>query len=69
MAPIRMVVSALGLALTAARHPAVRAGIKVAAPIVLNPRNREKAAEAARTAAYGAGVLVRRLSPKKFLDR
>jgi hypothetical protein len=52
---------------TVARHPAVRAGLR-AAPHLITPAMREKASDAALTTAYRAGVLVRRVVPKKLVE-
>jgi len=61
MSAIRLAVTAFTVAATIAQHPAVRAGMRAAAPHVLNPRNREMAARATLDAAYNAGVLTRRI--------
>ncbi|HEY4202904.1 MAG TPA: hypothetical protein VGM83_20325 [Devosiaceae bacterium] len=61
MSAIKLAATALGVAVTLSRHPVVRAGVRAAAPVVLNPRNRERAMEATLSAAYNAGVLARRI--------
>jgi hypothetical protein len=60
MSPIRAVAAALGVAVTAARHPVVRAAIK-AAPLLITPRMREMAQEATLETAFRAGALARRI--------
>jgi hypothetical protein len=60
MSVFRVAVTAVGVAATLARHPAVRAGIR-AAPLLVTPRMREQASEAALSAAYRAGVVARKL--------
>lgn len=60
MSVLRVAVTAVTVAVTVARHPVVRAGIK-AAPHIVTPALRQAAAEKTLTAAYGAGVLARRL--------
>jgi hypothetical protein len=60
MSVLRVAVTAVGVAATLARHPAVRAGIR-AAPLLITPRMREQAAEAALSTAYRAGVVARKL--------
>jgi len=60
MSVFRVAVTALGVAATVARHPAVRAGLR-AAPLLITPRLRQLAAEATLDAAYNAGAAVRRI--------
>jgi hypothetical protein len=60
MSLLRVAATALTVAVAVARHPAVRAGAR-AAPRLITPLMREKAAEAALGAAYQAGVVARRL--------
>ena len=67
MSVFRPAVTAAGVAVTLARHPAVRAGLR-AAPLLITPTMREKAADAALSTAYRAGVLARRIVPKKTID-
>jgi hypothetical protein len=67
MPAARIAITAIGVAVTLARHPAVRAGMRVAAPYVLSPRNRARAAELTRDAAYNAGVVVRRIVPRNII--
>lgn len=61
MSAIRLAVTAFTVAATVAQHPMVRAGVRAAAPHVLNPRNKELAVRATLNAAYSAGVLTRRI--------
>ncbi|HEV7276768.1 MAG TPA: hypothetical protein VGN80_10805 [Devosiaceae bacterium] len=60
MSVFRAAVTAAGVAVTLARHPAVRAGMR-AAPLLITPRLRQQAAEAALSSAYQAGVVARKL--------
>jgi hypothetical protein len=60
MSPIRTVAAILGVAVTVARHPAVRAAVK-AAPLLITPRMREMAQEATLETAFRAGMLARRI--------
>lgn len=60
MSVFRAAVTAAGVAVTLARHPAVRAGMR-AAPLLITPRMRQQAAEAALSSAYQAGVVARKL--------
>ena len=60
MSVFRAAVTAAGVAVTLARHPAVRAGMR-AAPLLITPRMRQRAAEAALSSAYQAGVVARKL--------
>jgi len=64
MSVLRIAVTAVGVAATIARHPAVRAGIR-AAPLLITPRMRETATEAVLSTAYKAGVAARRLVPRR----
>lgn len=58
MSAIRLAVTVVGAAITASRHPAVRAGIQAVAN---NPKAREAAVTATRSVAYNAGVIARHL--------
>jgi hypothetical protein len=58
MSAIRIAVTVVGAALTMSRHPAVRAGINA---VAANPKARETAINATRSAASNAGVLARHL--------
>ena len=60
MAPLKAAVTAIGIAMTVARHPAVRAAMK-AAPLLVTPRMREMAQETALDTAYRAGALARKV--------
>ncbi len=60
MTLLRTAVTAVGLAATLARHPAVRAGLR-AAPLLITPRLKQQATEAALAAAYQAGLAARKL--------
>jgi hypothetical protein len=60
MSALRVAITAVTVAASLARHPLVRAGIK-AAPRLATPAMREAAAQTARSTAYSAGVLVRRI--------
>lgn len=60
MSAIRLAVTAVGVAVTLARHPVVRAGIRAAAS---HPRTRE----AVMGAAYSAGVIARRVVPRSLI--
>lgn len=65
MPAARVIISVATLAYTAARHPLVRAGVR---QVLLNPKAQEKAIELTRSAAYNAGVLARKLTPRRFVD-
>jgi hypothetical protein len=67
MSVFRLAITAASIAMTVARNPAVRAGLR-AAPHLITPAMREKASETALTTAYRAGALVRRIVPKKLVD-
>jgi hypothetical protein len=67
MSVFRLAITAASIAVTVARHPVVRAGLR-AAPLLITPTMREKASETAMTTAYRAGVLVRRIVPKKLVE-
>jgi hypothetical protein len=68
MPAARIAITALGLAVTLARHPAVRAGVRAAAPHVLTPRNKARAVALTRDAAYSAGVIARRIVPRNLIQ-
>jgi hypothetical protein len=65
MSVLRLAITAASIAVTVARHPVVRAGVR-AAPLLITPAMREKAAETALATAYQAGVLARRIVPRKI---
>jgi hypothetical protein len=60
MSPIRTAATLFGVALTVARHPMVRAAVR-AAPRLVTPQMRAKAADATLEAAFRAGVVARKL--------
>ncbi|HEY9011085.1 MAG TPA: hypothetical protein VIN06_08700 [Devosia sp.] len=60
MSVLRVAVSAITVAAAVARHPVVRAGLR-AAPRLITPQMKQKAADATLDAAYNAGVAVRKL--------
>ena len=60
MSVFRVAVTAIGVAATVARHPAVRAGLR-AAPLLITPRMRQLATDATLDAAYKAGVVARKV--------
>ena len=65
MPVIKLAFTALGVAVTVARHPLVRAGVRA---MVSNPKAREAAIAAARTTAYRAGVVARRIIPRSLVQ-
>lgn len=60
MSAIRAAVTVIGVAMTVARHPMVRAAVR-AAPHVVTPKMRETAKDATLEAAFRAGKLARKL--------
>ena len=66
VAAIELAVAAIGIAVTVSRHPLVRAGIK-AAPQLMTPAMRQAAAEKALDAAFTAGVMARRILPRRLM--
>jgi len=64
MPALRLAVTAFSVALTLARHPAVRAGLRAVAE---NPRAREAAVGAVKSGAYTAGVIARRIIPRSVI--
>lgn len=60
MSPIRTAATVIGVAITVARHPMVRAAVR-AAPRLVTPGMRARAADATLEAAFRAGVLARRI--------
>jgi len=60
MSPIRTAATIIGVAVTVARHPAVRAAVK-AAPLLVTPKMRAMAADAALETAFRAGALARKI--------
>jgi hypothetical protein len=67
MSLFRVAATALTVAVAVARHPMVRASVR-AAPRLITPRMRELATDAALDAAYQAGVIARRVVPRKLVD-
>ena len=67
MSVFRIAFTAASIAMTVERHPAVRAGLR-AAPRLVTPAMREKAGDAALSAAYHAGQMVRRVVPRKLIE-
>jgi hypothetical protein len=67
MSVFRLAVTAATIAVTVARHPVVRAGLR-AAPALITPKMRELAADAALDTAYRAGVVARRIVPRKLVE-
>ncbi len=63
MSAIRLAATVVGAAVTAVRHPVVRAGIIA---VAANPRARETAITVTRNAAYSAGVLARHLVGRRL---
>jgi hypothetical protein len=61
MSPIRTAATVIGVAVAVARHPVVRAAVR-AAPLLVTPRMREMAAEAALDTAFRAGTLARKIA-------
>jgi hypothetical protein len=66
MSFVRVALTAATVAVSIARHPAVRAAVR-AAPLLITPAMREKATDAALSTAYQAGALARRIVPRKFV--
>lgn len=60
MSVLRVALTAVTVAATVARHPVVRAGLR-AAPHVITPQVKQKARDATLSAAYNAGVAMRKL--------
>jgi hypothetical protein len=67
MSVFRVAATAFTVAVAVSRHPMVRAGLR-AAPKLVTPVMREKAAQAALSAAYQAGVIARRVVPRKLVE-
>lgn len=60
MSVFRVAVTAISVAAAVARHPVVRAGLRVA-PQLITPAMRQRAADVTLDAAYNAGVVARKL--------
>jgi hypothetical protein len=65
MPVVKLAVTALGVLVTVARHPVVRAGVRA---VTENPKLREGAVKATKSAAYNAGVLARRIIPRSLIQ-
>ncbi len=65
MPALRLAMTAISVAVTIARHPLVRAGVRA---IAENPAARERAIEITRKTAYNAGVLARRIVPRGLIE-
>ena len=61
MSILRTATTAATVARTVLRSPAVRAGLALAPALLANPVVRERARELTLGAAYGAGVVARRI--------
>jgi hypothetical protein len=61
MSPIRTAATVIGVAITVARHPAVRAAVR-AAPLLITPRMRAAATEATLETAFRAGAIARKIA-------
>jgi hypothetical protein len=64
MSAIRTAATVIGVAMTVARHPRVRAAVR-AAPLLVTPKMRAAATDATLDAAYKAGVLARKIVNRK----
>ena len=64
MSVLRVAVTAATVAVTIARHPVVRAGLR-AMPLLITPQMKARAQEAALDAAYRAGSVARKLVVRK----
>lgn len=60
MSPIRTAATVIGVAMAVVRHPMVRAAVR-AAPRLMTPEMRARAADAALDAAFRAGVAARKI--------
>ena len=63
MSAIRTAATVFGVAMTIARHPMVRAAVR-AAPRMITPQMRARAADATLEAAFRAGVVARKLTKR-----
>ena len=61
MSPIRTAATVIGVVITVARHPAVRAAVR-AAPLLITPRMRAAATEATLETAFRAGAIARKIA-------
>ena len=62
MSAIRLAAAVLGAAVSASRHPAVRAGVWA---VAANPKARQAVVTATRQVAFGAGVVARHIVGKR----
>ncbi|KQN69878.1 hypothetical protein ASE94_12335 [Devosia sp. Leaf64] len=62
LSAIRLAVTVVSAAMTISRHPVVRAGIHAVAN---NPKARDAAISATRSAAYNAGVIARHIAGRR----
>jgi hypothetical protein len=60
MSPIRTAATVIGVAISVARHPVVRAAVR-SAPLLITPKMREAATEATLETAFRVGVLARKI--------
>lgn len=60
MSVLRVAITAVSVAAAVARHPVVQAGLR-AAPHLITPAMKQRAADATLAAAYNAGVAARKL--------
>jgi hypothetical protein len=65
MPMLKLAMTALGLAVSVARHPLVRAGVRAVAD---NPKLKENAISATKGAAYNAGRIARRVIPRSLIQ-
>jgi hypothetical protein len=65
MPALKLAVTALGIAVSLARHPLVRARVRA---ITENPKAREAAIGAVKSTAYTAGVVARRIIPRSLIQ-
>lgn len=67
MSVIRLAITAATVAVSVARNPVVRAGLRAALQVI-TPQMRAAAREKTLDAAYTAGTLVRRIVPGRRID-
>lgn len=60
MPVLRTAATIIGVAVTVARHPAVRAAVR-ATPLLITPKMRAAAADATLETAFRAGVIARKI--------
>lgn len=66
MRAARLAIAAIGVAVAVSRHPATRAALK-AAPSLVPDSAKQAAYDSAKHAAYNAGVIARRVVPRRIL--